>query len=100
MESNYTQLSDDYELTTKTTNENRARFIGIPMFGIQESIKHFDVKPTEVQLATLSVIPFSEEELWEVKDTHILVATLPLSIDPLEKISFLFEVDSIIYVIQ
>jgi hypothetical protein len=57
-----------------------ARLIGIPMFGVQEAIQHFGVKPTKSQLAALSVIPFSEAELREVKDTHILVATLPLSV--------------------
>ncbi len=63
-----------------TTNEKTARLIGIPMFGVQEAIQHFGVKPTKAQLAMLSVIPFSEQELRKVKDTHILVVTLPLSI--------------------
>ena len=63
-----------------TTDEKMARLIGIPMFGVQETIQHFRLKPTKAQLATLSVIPFSEQELSEVKDTHILVAVFPLSI--------------------
>ncbi|MBU2633570.1 hypothetical protein KJ751_03670 [Patescibacteria group bacterium] len=63
-----------------TTDEKMARSIGITMFGVQEAIQHFGVKPTKSQLAMLSVIPFSEQKLREVKDTHILVAVLPLSI--------------------
>ncbi len=60
--------------------EKTVRIIGIPMFGVQESIQCFGVEPTNAQLDTLSVIPFSKQELREAKDTHILVATLPLSI--------------------
>lgn len=63
-----------------TTDEKIARAIGITTFGVQEAIQHFGVKPTKSQLAMLSVIPFSEQELREAKDTHILVAVLPLSI--------------------
>ena len=69
--------SGDYE---PTTDEKMARAIGIPVFGVQEAIQHFKVKPTRAQLATLSVIPFSEQELRETKDTHVLVAVFPLSI--------------------
>ena len=70
-----------------TTDEKMARAIGIPMFGVQEAIQHFNVKPTESQLAMLSVIPFSEQELREAKDTHILVAVLPMSILDVRKVN-------------
>lgn len=70
-----------------TTDEKMARAIGIPVFDVQEAIQHFKVKPTKAQLAALSVIPFSEQELREVKDTHILVAVFPMSILDVRKVN-------------
>lgn len=59
----------------------RARSImGQNFFGIEEAIKHFKVNPSKSQLATLAEIPWSEEVLESVKETHILVAVFPLSI--------------------
>jgi hypothetical protein len=63
-----------------TTTQKLARAIGIPIFGIEEAIQHFGVKPTRAQLSALAEVPFTEAELREVKDTHILVAAFPLSI--------------------
>lgn len=63
-----------------TTTQKIARAIGIPVFGIEEAVQHFGVKPTRAQLAVLTEIPFTEAELRECKDTHILVAVFPLSI--------------------
>lgn len=40
----------------------------------------FGVKPSEQQLLALAEVPFLEATLEECKNTHILVATLPLSI--------------------
>ncbi|MFA5189430.1 MAG: hypothetical protein WC740_01815 [Verrucomicrobiia bacterium] len=54
--------------------------MGRNFFGVEEAIKHFGVNPSAEQLAALSEIPFSEARLREVKDTHVLVAVVPLSI--------------------
>jgi len=69
--------SSGYE---STTTQKLARAIGIPVFGIEEAIQHFGVKPTQAQLSALAEIPFTEAELRECKDTHILVAVFPMSI--------------------
>jgi hypothetical protein len=61
-------------------SQTRARAIGIPVFGIEEAIKYFRVNPSKQQLAYLAEIPWSEEVLQSVKDTHILVAVFPMSI--------------------
>lgn len=63
-----------------TTTQKLARAIGIPVFGIEEAIQHYGLKPTPKQLLALAEIPFTEAELREVKDTHVLVAVFPLSI--------------------
>ncbi len=64
-----------------TTSQKFAReIVGRNMFGIEEAIKHFGVKPTRAQLSALAEIPFTEAELRECKDTHILVAVFPMSI--------------------
>ncbi|MFA6006546.1 MAG: hypothetical protein WC764_02355 [Candidatus Paceibacterota bacterium] len=69
------------DLTKLPTAHDKAREImGQNMFGVEEAVKHFGVKPTKKQLAKLADIPFSPEVLTSVKDTHILVATFPLSI--------------------
>lgn len=59
----------------------RARAImGRNFFGSAEAEKYFGLKPTEEDLRTLSVIPFSEETLRQCRDAHILVAVLSISI--------------------
>ena len=64
-----------------TTNQKRAREImGRNMFGVEEAISHFGVKPTRQQTAALSEIPFSRATLEGAKETHVLVAVFPLSI--------------------
>jgi hypothetical protein len=50
------------------------------MFGIEEAIEHFGVKPTEQQIAFFSQVPFTEATLKSCRKTHILVAVFPLSI--------------------
>lgn len=54
--------------------------MGKNFFGIEEAIRHFGVKPTRAQLSALAEIPFTEAELRECKDTHILVVVFPMSI--------------------
>lgn len=63
-----------------TTRQELARAIGILVFGIEEAIQHFGVKPTKTQLSALAEIPFTETVLRDVRNTHILVAVFPLSI--------------------
>jgi len=67
--------------TEPTISQQKAREImGKNMFGIEEAVRHFGISPTYGQLAVLSAIPFTEEELQQRKDTHVLVAVFPLSI--------------------
>jgi hypothetical protein len=64
-----------------TTSQKLAREImGKNFFGIEEVIRYYGVKPAPKQLSALAEIPFTEAELREVKDTHVLVAVFPLSI--------------------
>jgi putative methanogenesis marker protein 6 len=64
-----------------TTSQKHAREImGKNFFGLEEAVKYFGINPTPQQLTALSKIPFSEAMLKQSKDTHILVAVLPLSI--------------------
>ncbi|MFO8113007.1 MAG: hypothetical protein R6T92_10910 [Desulfosalsimonadaceae bacterium] len=56
------------------------KIMGQNFFGVKDATEHFGVKPTEEQLKALSEIPYSEKVLKECKDTHILVAILPISI--------------------
>lgn len=64
-----------------TTSQKLVRKImGKNFFGVEEAIQHLGAKPTKAQLSALAEIPYIEAELREVKDTHVLVAVLPLSI--------------------
>ena len=64
-----------------STSQKRAREImGRNMFGVEEAMKHFGVNPQKQQLAILAEIPWREEVLVFCKDTHVLIAVLPMSI--------------------
>lgn len=64
----------------------RARAImGKNFFGVEKAIKHFGIKPNRKRLSTLAEIPFSEAVLKELKDTHILVAVFPHSINEMRR---------------
>lgn len=68
-----------------TTTQKRAREImGTNYFGIEEAIKHFEVEPTKQQLDTLLRIPFPEDTLEELKETHVLISIFPLSINDVQ----------------
>ena len=54
--------------------------MGENYFGIEEAVNAFGIKPTPAQLSALSEVPFTEIELRERRQTHILVAVFPLSI--------------------
>lgn len=71
-------ISGGYEATT--TQKAARAIMGKNFFGIEEAVTHFDVRPTRSQLSALAEIPFTEAELREAKDTHVLVAVFPLSI--------------------
>ena len=71
-----------------STSQNNAREImGKNFFGIKEAIKHFGVDPTDLQLADLAEVPFSDKVLRSCNDTHVLVAVFPLSILDIRGIS-------------
>jgi len=67
-------------IVPNASHDGAREIMGKNFFGIPEAMKHFGVNPTRRQLATLSEIPFTPEELMMCKDTHILVAVFPLSI--------------------
>lgn len=60
-----------------TVSQKRAREImGTNMLGIEEAIRHFGVNPTRRQYAALSVLPCTESELEECRNSHVLVAPM------------------------
>ena len=64
-----------------TASQQRAfEIMGSNFFGISDAIKHFCVDLANQQIAELSKIPYSEKTLKELKNTHILMLVLPLSI--------------------
>lgn len=65
----------------ESASQQQARKImGENFLGIAEAIRFFGVSPTNRQLADLAKVPFPEELLWFVKDTHILAAVFPVSV--------------------
>jgi hypothetical protein len=64
-----------------TPSQIRAREImGKNFLGIEETMRHFNAAFTPEELATLAEIPFSEAELEECKNTHLLVCGYPMTI--------------------
>ena len=76
-------LSGGYEATT--TQKLAREIMGKNYLGIEEAVTHFGVKPKRGELSTLAEILFTEAILRECKDTHILVAVFPLSINETRK---------------
>lgn len=70
-------LNNGYEPSTSQVKARK--IVGKNFFGIEEAQKHFGVTPTKAQLGYLAEIPFSEEVLTACKDTHVLVAVLPMT---------------------
>lgn len=70
--------SDGHEATT--SQKLAHEIMGQNFFGVEEAIQHFKVKPSRSDLAALAEIPFTEANLRERKDSHILVAIFPVSI--------------------
>jgi len=67
-------------IVPNTSHDGAREIMGKNFFSIPEAMKHFGVNPTRRQLAMLSEIPFTPEELMMCKDTHLLIAVFPLSI--------------------
>ncbi len=66
----------------KITKKRTAREImGKNFFGIEEAKEHFKINPTAMQLIVLTQIPYTEEMLDACKNTHILRAIFPISIE-------------------
>lgn len=64
-----------------TVSQKTARAILGPNYiGVEKSIEHLKVTPSKADLKVLEEVPFSEAELEACKETHILVAVLPLSV--------------------
>lgn len=64
----------------------RAREImGTNFFGPDDASTHFGVTPSKAQLEALSEIPFTEEELIEKRQSHILAACFPLSVSDIRR---------------
>jgi len=64
-----------------TTQDRAFKIMGPSFFGVADAIQHFQVIPSPHKLDDLSRIPFSERTLEECRDTHVLLAVFPLSIN-------------------
>lgn len=64
-----------------TVSQKTARAILGPNYiGVEKSIEHLKVTPSKADLKVLEEVPFSEAVLEACRDTHILVAVLPMSV--------------------
>lgn len=75
-----------------SVSQKTARAImGQNYIGVDKSIEHLKVTPSKADLKVLEEVPFSEAVLEACKDTHVLVAVLPMSVMSLwEKTKHLF----------
>ncbi len=67
------------------SHENAKAIMGGNFLGLEEVQQAFGVKYTPAQRAKLATIPFSEETLCACKDSHVLVAGFPMSINDVRK---------------
>ncbi len=65
----------------ETTHSRALAIMGSNFFGIAQAVQHLKVIPSPQELDDLSRIPFSERTLEESRDTHVLLAVFPLSIN-------------------
>lgn len=64
-----------------STDQKLARSIMCENFlGVEEVARHFGVTFTQKQMRALKDIPFTEAELQECRDTHLLVAGYPMTL--------------------
>ncbi len=69
----------------QATEKVARKIMGRNFFGMEEAVRYFNLRPTKRQLIALTEIPFTSECLEASKETHLLVAVLPLSISDLRK---------------
>lgn len=67
-------------LPSNTTQEQARVIMGLSFFGIPEAMRCFGFTPSQEELDALAEIPFSNEVLETVRETHNLVAVFPISI--------------------
>src|SRR3989338_468758 len=76
-----TVMSDSKENTVLTPKKAR-EIMGENFFGVGDAIKYLNIdNPPRYNLAALEKIPFTKEVLRNLRNSHILVAVLPLSIN-------------------
>lgn len=64
-----------------TTSQKRAREImGKNFLGIEEATEHFKIKFSDGDIKALAEIPYPENVLLALKNTHVLVAGYPLNV--------------------
>lgn len=64
-----------------TVSQKTARAILGPNYiGVDKSIEYLKVTPSKADLKVLEEVPFSDAVLEACKDTHVLVAVLPMSV--------------------
>lgn len=76
------QVASVREVTESKLSPIEARAImGKNFFGVVDAEMYFAIRPSPEELAIFAQIPFTEKTLESVKDSHILVAVLPMSIN-------------------
>jgi len=71
-------MNNGQELSASVTRAKE--IMGSNFLGVEEGIKMFGVEITKRQQSFMNAVPFSETTLAACKDTHILVAVMPLSV--------------------
>ena len=60
--------------------EEAMDIMGRNAFTIDDAINAFKISPSQHHVAALNYVPYTENTLTECKDTHDLIAILPISI--------------------
>jgi hypothetical protein len=66
--------------TGSTTPERAAAIMGPAFHGVDALERHFDVRLVATESARLASVPFSQETLVQLRETHLLVACARLSL--------------------
>jgi len=75
--------------------EHALEIMGKNTLSIADAVKAFRISLSQPQLTALSHVPYSEKTLTECKDTHILFAVFPLSINNIREMVIREEVGQI-----
>lgn len=67
------------------SQEGARKIMGDAMFGIDDALALFDLRPSNRELELLSQVPFSDSLLESCKDSHILIAMLARPIQELAR---------------